>query len=95
MKPYEIQIKARALKAIHEKLPIKVIDVVLYFIHGPLADNPQRVGKKLDAPFIGMWAARRGDYRIVYGINEAKHLVTVLDVDHRSHVYAVKLANLE
>ena len=95
MKPYEIEIKASALKAIHEKLPIKVVDVVLYFIQGPLAENPQRVGKKLDAPFIDKWSARRGDYRIVYGINEAKHLVTVLDVNHRSHIYAMKLADLE
>ena len=90
MKPYEIEIKARALKAIHEKLPVKVVDVVWYFIRGPLAENPKRVGKKLDAPFIDMWTARRGDYRIVYRINEDKHLVTVLDVDHRSHVYAVR-----
>ena len=95
MKPYEIEIKARPHKAIHEKLPIKVVDVVLYFIYGPLAENPQRVGKPLDAPFVDKWTARRGDYRIVYGINAAKRLVTVLDVDHRSHVYAVKLADLE
>ena len=95
MKPYDIEIKARALKAIHEKLPIKVVDVVLYFIYGPLAENPKRVGKPLDAPFIDKWTARRGDYRIIYGINEAKHLVTVLDVDHRAHIYATKFLGID
>lgn len=95
MKPYEIEIKARALRAIHEKLPVKVVDVVLYFIQGPLAENPQRVGKQLDAPFKNTWAARRGDYRIVYAINKAKHLVSVLDVDHRSHIYAAKFLGLD
>ena len=94
VKPYEIEIKSRALKAINEKLPIKVVDVVLYFIHGPLAENPQRVGKQLDTPFIDKWVARRGDYRIVYGINEAKHRVIVLDVNHRSHIYALHLKDL-
>lgn len=94
MKPYEIEIKSRALRAIHDKLPIKVVDVVLYFIHGPLAENPQRVGNKLDATFIDKWVARRGDYRIVYGINEEKHRVIVLDVNHRSHNYALHLKDL-
>jgi mRNA-degrading endonuclease RelE of RelBE toxin-antitoxin system len=95
VKPYEIEIKARALRAIQEKLPVKVVDVVLNFIHGPLAENPYRVGKQLDAPFKNTWGARRGDYRIIYAINKVKHLVIVLDVDHRSHMYATKFLGMD
>ena len=33
------------------------------FVFGPLADNPQRVGAALRAPFLGRHRARRGEYR--------------------------------
>jgi mRNA interferase RelE/StbE len=30
---------------------------------GPVADNPLRLGKPLDAPFDDVWSTRRGEYR--------------------------------
>ena len=91
MKRYEVELKPRALKAVHEQLPPKVVDVVLYFIDGPLRENPKRVGKLLGAPFRNTWSARRGDYRIIYVIHEELGEIAVLDIKHRSHVYATRL----
>ncbi|MEO7236641.1 MAG: type II toxin-antitoxin system RelE/ParE family toxin [Lapillicoccus sp.] len=46
-------------------------------------DNPQRVGKPLRAPLDGKHSARRGQYRVSYGIDVAENTVTVLAVSHR------------
>lgn len=57
----------------------------LALITGDLADNPHRVGKALQAPLEGRHSARRGDYRILYRIEE--EAVTILDVKHRRDAY--------
>lgn len=91
MPQYEIELTSRARRAIHETLPAKVVDVVINFLKGPLAENPRRVGKKLNAPFNKQFSARRGDYRVIYKIDDELLLVTVLDIEHRAHAYAVRL----
>lgn len=91
MPQYEVEIKERAVRALHEQLPLKIVDVILNYIYGPLKENPQRAGKKLNAPFEGDWSGRRGDYRVIYQIDDAKSLITVLDIEHRAHAYASRL----
>ena len=76
-----------------EELPQKIVDVVANFITGPLTENPHRSGKKLDAPFKDQWSGRRGDYRVIYRIDEANSKVNVLDIAHRSHAYATRFLN--
>src|SRR5450759_5190960 len=60
---------------------------VLEFIRGPLASEPFRVGKPLRNELAGKWVARRGEYRIVYTINERMVKVTVVQVSHRRDAY--------
>nr|WP_202864140.1 type II toxin-antitoxin system RelE/ParE family toxin [Mycobacterium sp. MFM001] len=76
-----------ARRAIAERLPQQVAAAVLEFCDSALAVNPQRVGKPLFGPLAGCHGARRGTYRIVYRIDEKHHVVHVLDIDHRSHIY--------
>ena len=52
-------------------------------IEGSIAANPFRAGKPLDEPFDGYCSARRGTYRIVYRIDEVKHLVEIHSIRHR------------
>lgn len=56
-------------------------------IIGPLAGNPYRLGKQLDAPFDELHTTRRGEYRAVYEIDEAARTVTVVAVAHRRDAY--------
>ena len=35
----------------------------------------------------GLRSARRGDYRVIYRIDDQRHLVTVLAIEHRSDIY--------
>ena len=52
-----------------------------------LARNPYRVGKALHFELEGLWVARRGPYRVVYGIDEERREVNVVAVGHRADVY--------
>lgn len=70
-----------------EQLPEAVAVACLEFVLGPLADNPQRVGAALRAPFTGSWRARRGEYRLRYEIDERADTVKALDVEHRRDAY--------
>jgi mRNA-degrading endonuclease RelE of RelBE toxin-antitoxin system len=52
-----------------------------------IADAPKRIGKPLRLELEGFWSARRGSYRVVYRIDEARRLVEIITIDHRSDVY--------
>ena len=70
-----------------DRLPPKVQHAVAAFITGPLLDNPKRVGKALGGALTGTWSARRGDYRVIYEIDDDVVTVTVIRVGPRGSVY--------
>ena len=57
------------------------------FLYGSLAADPHRIGKPLKLGLAGLHSARRGDYRVIYRIDDQHHMVTVLGIEHRSDVY--------
>lgn len=69
------------------KLSEKVATAVVEFIYGGLAENPRRVGRALHLELTGLHAARRGDFRVVYRIDDERRQVTVTAIDHRADVY--------
>ncbi|MGH3874863.1 MAG: type II toxin-antitoxin system RelE family toxin [Pseudonocardiaceae bacterium] len=86
--PYEIDLTRTARRALAERLPVDVVIGASEFINGPLADNPQRVGKKLDRPFHGVYPARvMPEWRVLYVIDETQHRVTIRDISHRRDTY--------
>lgn len=56
-------------------------------IEGSIAVSPYGAGKPFDEPLDGYYSARRGTYRIVYRIDEAKHQVEVHSIRHRRDAY--------
>ena len=84
---YGLVIAPRAARAISDELPEQVAWAVIELITGQLLDNPHRLGHQLANELTGTWSARRGDYRLLYAIDEATHEVTVLRVEHRRDVY--------
>jgi mRNA-degrading endonuclease RelE of RelBE toxin-antitoxin system len=70
-----------------QRLPDKTVGVVIEFVYGPLADNPHRVGRLLRWELEGLHSARRGDYRIVYRIDEQRRTVVIVAVAHRADIY--------
>ena len=69
------------------RLPEKVATAVVELLYGSLAENPHRAGKPLKLSLAGLRSARRGDYRVIYRIDDHLRHVTVVGIEHRSDVY--------
>jgi mRNA interferase RelE/StbE len=52
-----------------------------------LADNPRSSGCKKLKGYKDQWRIRVGDWRVLYIIDDAAKLVTVMRVAHRREVY--------
>lgn len=85
--PYAVQLSRQARKNLSENLPLEVAIAATETIQRAIAVNPGRVGKPLDEPFDGYYSARRGTYRIVYRIDEAKRVVEIHSIRHRRDAY--------
>ncbi len=83
---YAIEWAAPAKRALG-RLPEKVATAAVDLIYGPLAREPHRVGRPLRFELEGLHSAHRGDYRVIYRIDEARGLVYVATIDHRADVY--------
>ncbi|MGH8908211.1 MAG: type II toxin-antitoxin system RelE family toxin [Egibacteraceae bacterium] len=83
---YEVEITPEELRHLN-RLPDKVRTAALEAIFGPIAERPRRVGKPLTEELAGMYSARRGDYRVIYEIDDEAHVVVILRVQHRGDVY--------
>jgi mRNA interferase RelE/StbE len=84
--PYTVLLSGQARRNIREHLPLEVAMAAMT-IDGSIAVNPYRAGKPLDDPFDGYHSARRGTYRIIYRIDEAKHQVEIHSIRHRRDSY--------
>ena len=69
------------------RLPESVVAAVIELIDGPLKQEPTRVGKPLREPLAGLHSARRGQYRVLYKIDDENHRVVVVAIGHRSTIY--------
>ena len=88
---YQIELMPEAIRHL-AKPSEKVVVAALETIYSSIAENPQRVGKPLREPFLGLRSARRGDYRIIYAIRDDTDeghdgTVEVYRVAHRKDAY--------
>ncbi|MDA8043990.1 MAG: type II toxin-antitoxin system RelE/ParE family toxin [Actinomycetota bacterium] len=83
---YRLVVSATAERAL-ARLPEVVAAAVVEFMVAALIESPRRVGHPLRYELTGLWAARRGPYRVVYAIDDDDRTVTVLRIDHRADVY--------
>jgi mRNA-degrading endonuclease RelE of RelBE toxin-antitoxin system len=84
---YNLQVARSAASALTDVLPEKIAHAVYEFITGPLLENPKRVGKPLGPPLAPAYSARRGDYRVLYLIDDARHTVKVTAIRHGADAY--------
>jgi mRNA interferase RelE/StbE len=95
--PYDVRWSATARRWLAEKLPEQVAAAVMELVLGALSHDPRRVGKPLGGvvgsglaqrePFLGQWSARRATYRVIYTIDEDKHLIIIDAVLPRGTAY--------
>lgn len=86
MPTFEIAWSTPARRAV-TNMPEKIATAAVEFVYGTLATNPHRVGKPLRLELEGLHSARRGDYRLIYRIDEQQHRVEIVAIEHRADVY--------
>jgi mRNA interferase RelE/StbE len=84
---YELIVTPPALRALQTRLPEPVAAAVIEFLTGSLIQNPRRIGRPLRGDLAGVHCARRGTYRVLYRINDNRHEVVVVRIDHRRGAY--------
>jgi len=84
--PYQIAWAGPAKRALG-RIPEKAAIAAVEFIYGALTQNPHRVGRPLRFELDGLHSAHRGDFRIVYRIDQRMRTVYVETIGHRSDVY--------
>ena len=84
---YEVRFSKSAKRALTHDLPEKVAAAAFEFITGALSENPHRVGKQLKEPLFPLYSARRGEYRVIYRIEENVVLVEIVSIAHRRDAY--------
>jgi mRNA interferase RelE/StbE len=84
---YELVLTPPARGALTNRLPEPVAAAVIDFLTTALVTEPRRVGKPLRGELDGIWAARRGTYRVLYRRREDPREVIVVRIDHRRDAY--------
>ena len=83
---FELRLAPSAERTLR-RLPESVSAAIVQFATGPLLEEPFRVGKQLRRELAGYHVARRGDYRVIYRIDETAVAVRVVRIDHRADIY--------
>ena len=86
---YRVILRPAAARAL-QRMPEKIASACWEFIHGPLAENPHRVGKPLLAPLAPHYSARRGEYRVLYLIEDEQITVVITPITHRADAYRAR-----
>jgi len=85
--PYQVVFTRSARRALELELPEKVAVAAFEFIMGPLRENPYQVGKPLREPLAPLYAARRGEYRVIYRIVDQRLVIEVVSIVHLRGAY--------
>ncbi len=81
---HKIELRRKAQRAL-DRLPKDDFNAVLGTVKD-LANTPRPKGvEKIKS--AGLWRIRRGDYRIVYSIDDGQKIVTILRIGHRREIY--------
>ncbi len=81
---YRIELRRRAQRAL-DRLPKTHFQAVVEAIK-ELAQTPKLRGVE-KVKSTGLWRIRLGDYRIVYGVDDNRRIVTIVRLGHRREVY--------
>ena len=81
---YKIELRRREQRVL-DRLPKTDFQAVVEAMKElALTPRPRGVEK---VKSTGLWRIRQGDYRIIYGIDDKHHLVTVVRIGHRREIY--------
>jgi mRNA-degrading endonuclease RelE of RelBE toxin-antitoxin system len=76
----------RSIGALAEKTATAVVE----YTHAVVAKNPRQAGHELHFELEGMYSARRGDFRVIYTIDDEATTVRVVAIGHHSDIYRAR-----
>ena len=68
-------------------LPEKTATAIVAYIYAVVADDPHRASHALHFELEGLHCARRGDFRVIYEIDDETSTITITAIGHRSDIY--------
>lgn len=83
---WNVEIAPSAIRGL-DRLPPRVASAIVEFVTATLPTNPERMSKALRGEFDGLRSARRGDYRVLFWLDEVATSFTVVRIAHRADVY--------
>ena len=85
---YDVEYSKIAMNTI-KKMDSSTSNLIRTWIEKNLIDteNPRVKGKALTGDLKGLWRYRIGDYRILAEIQDAKIVILILDIGHKSKIY--------
>ena len=85
---YDVEYSKTAMNTI-KKLDSSTSKLIRTWIEKNLmnTENSRIKGKALTGDLKGLWHYRVGDYRILAEIQDAKIVILILDIGHRSKIY--------
>lgn len=83
---WSVQIAPSAVRSL-DRLPPRVAGAVVEFVTRTLPGNPERMSKPLGYEFEGMRSARRGDYRVLFTLDDEARVLLVIRIAHRADAY--------
>ena len=86
---YRVVLRPAAVRAL-QRMPEKISAACREFIRGPLAEHPHRVGRPLLEPLAPRYSARRGEYRVLYLIENEQVTIVITSVAHRPDAYRTR-----
>jgi mRNA interferase RelE/StbE len=85
--PFKIEYLESVVAEDIPALPKTVRDRIKRAIETRLTADPVSLGKPLRYSFLGHRRIRVGDYRIIYRVDPAAKIVTIVFIKHRKDVY--------
>lgn len=84
--PYELEITGPARRQL-QRLPTRIAVALVEFLTAVLIENPARMSKPLRGDLEGFRGARRGEYRVIFLLDESTRSISIVRIAHRSDVY--------
>lgn len=88
---YSVQLAGGVLRTLQagppKGVPLNAARAIFEFINGPLSEDRWKVSTPLHDELEGFRGARRGEYRVVFRVDDEQRVIRVVRVDHRSDIY--------
>ena len=86
---WDVQLAPSAIRGLG-RLPPRVATAVIEFVTATLPTNSERMSKPLRGELEGLRSARRGDYRVLFSLDDTTGVLLVVRIAHRADVYGVR-----